>query len=170
MTYGKTSALTAVLSTLLLSSCAMYKTTPEQPSNQPEIQSEMQPIETDSLQGNELEAQSDYSNTDQSIPQSKVKLSIKGDRLIAKLYTDWHDAQQGDLKLHWIAPKNSHCISTVFPIMKYKENRDYSWAYRTLDYTSKGQALHCSGLWTVEIIYNPTKQIVGNASLNVPDR
>ena len=173
MIYGKISGLTATLSALLLSSCAMYKTMPEQPSNQPEIQSEMQPIETDSLQDNALETQAIHSSevsTDQSIPESKVKLSIKDDRLIAKLYTDWNDAQQGDLKLHWIAPKNSHCISTVFHIMKYKESRDYSWAYRTLDYTNKGQDLYCSGLWTVEVFYNPTKQIVGKASLNVPDR
>ena len=171
MIHSKTSALTAILSTLLLSSCAMmHKTTPEQSSDQFGMQSEMQPLETDqnSQSGYDSET-SIQSNTDQSIPHSKVKLSIKDDRLIAKLYTDWNDAQQGDLKLHWIAPKGSHCISTVFPIMKYKETRDYSWAYRTLDYADKGQTLYCSGLWSVEVIYKPTQQIVGKASLNVPD-
>ena len=101
------------------------------------------------------------------LPSTEVKLILKDNRIIAKLHTDWNGSKQGDLKLHWTAPKGSQCVSTIFPIMKYKDRRDYSWAYRTVDHNAKGLAVNCSGLWKAEVMYNPTKQIVGEASLYI---
>ncbi|WP_116962989.1 TUL4 family lipoprotein [Fastidiosibacter lacustris] len=103
-----------------------------------------------------------------NLPSSNVKLSIKGDRLIAKVYTNWNGAKQGDLRLHWIAPTDPHCLSSTFPIMKYKENNDYSWAYRTFEHNSANGTSSCYGTWKAEVLYKPTKVVIGSATLNVP--
>lgn len=111
---------------------------------------------------------STHTTNNSSLPSSTVKLSAKDGRLVAKIYTDWNDAKQGDLKLHWIAPSQSHCMSTTFPIMKYKEASDYSWAYRTLEHQSADGAIACPGMWKAEVLYTPTKAVVvGQAELNV---
>ncbi|WP_119327658.1 TUL4 family lipoprotein [Cysteiniphilum halobium] len=106
-------------------------------------------------------------SSNSALPSSTVKLSAKDGRLVAKIYTDWNSAKQGDLKLHWVAPRQSHCISTTFPIMKYKETNDYSWAYRTLEHQSANGAISCPGVWKAEVVYTPTKAVVGQAKLNV---
>ncbi|MBK2125175.1 TUL4 family lipoprotein [Fangia hongkongensis] len=111
--------------------------------------------------------QKPITKVDTSIPQAKVSLSEKDNRVIAKVYSTWNGAKQGDLKLHWIAPPNSSCISTTFTIMKYKEKNDYSWAYRTFDHNINGAKVNCSGKWQVEVIYKPTMQIIASDSLDV---
>ncbi|WP_119344215.1 TUL4 family lipoprotein [Facilibium subflavum] len=173
--------LTAISSAVLLSACASNQNTNKPPEGnfhdwyQNMHNNKDQAKDNTKAQVTPQKAQKPVTSSqmttttqDNNIPQSEVKLSVKDDRLIAKLYTNWNSAKQGTLQLHWIAPPNSQCISTTFPIMKYKENRDYSWAYRTLDHNAKGLNVSCAGLWQVEVIYKPTKQIVGSASLNVP--
>ncbi|GGF89983.1 hypothetical protein GCM10010995_04130 [Cysteiniphilum litorale] len=110
---------------------------------------------------------STQTTSNSSLPSSTVKLSAKDGRLVAKIYTDWNGAKQGDLKLHWVAPSQSHCMSTTFPIMKYKEASDYSWAYRTLEHQSANGAIACPGVWKAEVVYTPSKAVVGEAELNV---
>ena len=154
----KTTLLGIVFSAALLSACA---TSPKTPAPQNSDTSVHAMTET-AVVGSTSQATSNS-----SLPSSIVKLSAKDGRLVAKMYTDWNGAKQGELKLHWIAPSQSHCISTTFPIMKYKEASDYSWAYRTLEHQSANGSIACPGVWKAQVLYTPTKVVVGQAELNV---
>lgn len=149
----KITLLGIVSSAALLSACA---TSPKAPA----------PQSTDTSV-TAMSAPASVTSNSSSLPSSTVKLSAKDGRLVAKIYTDWNGAKQGDLKLHWVAPSQSHCVSTTFPIMKYKEASDYSWAYRTLAHQSANGSVSCPGLWKAEVVYTPTKAVVGQAELNV---
>ncbi|MFZ9034671.1 MAG: TUL4 family lipoprotein [Francisellaceae bacterium] len=154
--------LTALSSALLLSACATQQMPPAAQT--------APAVETTTVKPMAIKepVSAVKMTSDMSSPSAKVVLLAKGQRLIAKIYTNWNGAKQGQLKLHWIAPPESNCISTTFPIMKYKETHDYSWAYRTLNVTIGGKPAHCSGEWQAEVIYLPTKQVVGSASINIP--
>ncbi len=149
----KITLLGIVSSAALLSACA---TSPKAPA----------PQSTDASV-TAMSAPASVTSNSSSLPSSTVKLSAKDGRLVAKIYTDWNGAKQGDLKLHWVAPSQSHCVSTTFPIMKYKEASDYSWAYRTLAHQSANGSISCPGVWKAEVVYTPSKAVVGQAELNV---
>ncbi|WP_192483431.1 MULTISPECIES: TUL4 family lipoprotein [Cysteiniphilum] len=149
----KITLLGIVSSAALLSACA---TSPKAPA----------PQSTDASV-TAMSTPASVTSNSSSLPSSTVKLSAKDGRLVAKIYTDWNGAKQGDLKLHWVAPSQSHCVSTTFPIMKYKEASDYSWAYRTLAHQSANGSISCPGVWKAEVVYTPTKAVVGQAELNV---
>ena len=147
--------LSIISSAALLSACA---TSPKAPAENNQITVNSMP---------ENATLTTETPTTKGLPSSSIKLSAKDGRLVAKLYTNWNGAKQGSLKLHWIAPSQSHCISTTFPIMKYKESMDYSWAYRTLEHESADGSIACPGVWQVEVLYTPTKVVVGKAVLDV---
>ena len=61
-------------------------------------------------------------------PTSNVALKQKGQKLMATIVTNWNLQPQGYLYLNWKAPARSGCISSHFPIAKYKETNDKTWA------------------------------------------
>ena len=86
-----------------------------------------------------------------NMPSSKVTLAQKGNRLIAKITTNWNNQPQGSIDLHWRAPQGSQCISTHLPIKKYRENNDKTWAARSINPIHvASNAQPCTGKWTVE--------------------
>ncbi|WP_440992589.1 TUL4 family lipoprotein [Cysteiniphilum litorale] len=153
----KITLLGIVSSAALLSACATSPKAPAPQNTDASVTAMSAPASVNSTQ----------TTNNSSLPSSTVKLSAKDGRLVAKIYTDWNGAKQGDLKLHWVAPSQSHCMSTTFPIMKYKEASDYSWAYRTLEHQSANGAIACPGVWKAEVVYTPSKAVVGEAELNV---
>lgn len=153
----KITLLGIISSAALLSACATSPKAPASQSADASVTAMSAPTSVNSTQ----------TASSSSLPSSTVKLSAKDGRLIAKIYTDWNGAKQGALKLHWVAPSESHCMSRTFPIMKYKEASDYSWAYRTLSHQSANGAMACPGVWKAEVVYTPTKAVVGQAQLNV---
>ncbi|WP_440615874.1 TUL4 family lipoprotein [Cysteiniphilum sp. 6C5] len=153
----KITLLGIVSSAALLSACATSPKAPAPQITDTSVTAMSAPASVNSTQ----------TANNSSLPSSTVKLSAKDGRLIAKIYTDWNGAKQGSLKLHWVAPSGSHCVSTTFPIMKYKEASDYSWAYRTLSHQSANGTIACPGVWKAEVLYTPTKVVVGQAELNV---
>lgn len=161
----KLNLLSIISGTALLSACATPPNT-----SAPALANEKSEVNAHAMMGaSELFDSTEATETthDTTLPTSTVKLSAKDGRLTAKLYTDWNGAKQGTLRLHWIAPGESHCMSTTFPIMKYKEASDYSWAYRTLQHESADGSIACPGVWKAEVLYTPTKVVVGKAELNV---
>lgn len=173
--------LTAISSAVLLSACATQSAQPTEAKSTTASESTMPstqvvnstttnntqtPVNPPATQSPPAEAPM-ITEMDNHIPNAKVKLSEKGNRVIARIYTNWHDAKQGDLLLHWIAPPQTNCISTKFTIMKYREKHDASWAYRTFDHNVKGAKVNCSGNWQVEVIYKPSRKVIASASINV---
>lgn len=157
----KTLLFTAITSAALLSACAKQPAPPAQPEA-----TQQTTVTVSSTQGNPDLQASTQAPTD--VPNSRVQLTVEGDRLIARMWTNWNGAQQNALFLKWVAPKNSGCISTTFPIQKYGETNDYSWAYRTLDVGSGNNQVYCSGTWQAQVIDRNSQSVVGSATLNVP--
>ena len=167
----KITTLTVVASTVLLSACATQQSTQRAPTtdlSQTKSTQSITPLPNANNEPNNVNANQSNSTDSKTKPTAEVKLNIQGDRLIAKIWTFWNGAKQGELFLRWAAPKTSNCISTTFPITKYKETRDYSWAYRTLDHTPQGVDLICPGLWQAQVVYKPTQTVIASASLDVP--
>lgn len=154
----KITLLGIVSSAALLSACA---TSPKAPS----LHSSDVTVHAMSEQA--IENLSNSTTRNASLPSSTVTLSAKDGRLVAKVYTNWNGAKQGDLKLHWIVPSQSYCMSTTFQIMKYKEASDYSWAYRRLEHQSANDEIACPGSWKAEVLYTPSNAVVGQAEISV---
>lgn len=92
-------------------------------------------------------------------PTTTLKVSEEGNRLIATTITNRSDFPHDELVMKWIAPENSFCANSTYPI-KAGANpaHDVFWAYRTLTHTYKGKEFTCSGTWTVKVINNTTGQ------------
>ena len=164
----KITTLVTITSAILLSACATQQTSQDVPTQTQDKAAHSTQSITPLSNTNTASSAQTSSNSKDEKPTAKVKLNIQGDRLIAKIWTFWNGAKQGELFLRWAAPKTSNCISATFPIQKYKETRDYSWAYRTLDHTPQGANLVCPGLWQAQVVYKPTRTVIASASLNVP--
>jgi subtilisin-like proprotein convertase family protein len=95
-----------------------------------------------------------------SQPTASIKLSQKGDQIIARVTTNWDNANQGDLYLKWIAPKGTTCHNTQLPITKYKESNDISTAKRPI--TSLYSDKDCNGEWKVQVITKNGSDIADN--------
>lgn len=160
----KSLLLTAITSAVLLSACAKQPAPPAQPDNNQ--QATTVSVTTAQTQDNPDVQENTQAPAD--VPNARVQLTVEGDRLIARMWTNWNGSEQNSLFLKWIAPQNSGCISTTFPIQKYGETNDYSWAYRTLDVGSGNRQVYCSGTWQAQVIDRNSQSVVGSATLNVP--
>lgn len=70
----------------------------------------------------------DAVSADSSTPVSKISLKQDGDQLKATIYTTYNNNPNGSVKLQWKAPKGTKCYDTSFPITKYGEKNDMTWA------------------------------------------
>lgn len=105
-----------------------------------------------SAQATSADAANDAS-TDSTIvsdPTAKVSLKKNEDQIKATMYTTYNNNPQGSVKLEWKAPKNSGCYDTSFPITKYGEKNDMTWATVEIKQGDK----YCSGDWTANVVYD----------------
>ena len=163
------------VATLTLAGCASNK--PEAPINTTVVQPQEQsrqvyniPLEKHAkTSANEKENSksipSESTNLKNTTPPSlqqamaKVTLINKGDVIRAKIITTWNGHKQGYLKLRWIAP-TKYCVSSSFPIMKYNDQKDYTWAEHTID------SKRCAGNWKAEVL-TKDNTILSSASILV---
>ena len=163
------------VATITLAGCASNK--PEAPINTTVVQPQEQSRQVYNIP---LEKQTETSTTEsknsKNIPSetaelktmaaptlqqatAKVTLINKGDIIRAKIITTWNGHKQGYLKLHWIAP-TKRCVSSSFPIMKYNDQKDYTWAEHTID------SKRCAGNWKAEVLTRDNT-ILSSASILV---
>jgi predicted small secreted protein len=91
------------------------------------------------------------SATDTKAPTAKVSLDTNShDQIIATIHTTYNGNPEGSVSLKWTAPKDSGCYSTEFPITKYGETKDLTWASVELKQGDK----YCGGTWTASVVNN----------------
>jgi len=100
-------------------------------------------------------------STDVTTPTAKVKLTPKGDKLVAKVYTTYNNNPEGSVRLQWDAPKGTGCYDTSFPISKYSETNDMTTASVSLKQGDK----FCNGTWNVNILFD--KKVIATSSVEV---
>jgi predicted lipoprotein len=89
-------------------------------------------------------------NTDSSTPVAKVSLKQDGDQLKATIHTTYNNNPNGSVKLQWKAPEGTKCYDTSFPITKYGEKNDMTWATVQL----KQGKYECKGDWTANVEFD----------------
>ena len=83
-------------------------------------------------------------------PTAKISLKeTKDNQVKAIIYTTYNGNPNGSVKLQWKAPKGTVCGSTSFPINKYGEKNDKTWA--TVKTVQGGK--ECKGTWTANVVY-----------------
>lgn len=95
-------------------------------------------------------------------PTAKVKLSKNNkDEIIAKIWTTYNGNPEGSVKLHWQAPTGTGCYDTQFPITKYGETKDMTWATVELKQGNK----YCTGNWTASVMFDG--KAIATDSINI---
>ena len=97
-----------------------------------------------------IQANPDAAGTETSTPESKVSLKQTGDQLKATIYTTYNNNPDGSVKLQWNAPEGTKCYNTSFPITKYGEKNDMTWATVKV----KQGKYECKGDWTADVLFN----------------
>ena len=99
------------------------------------------------------------STGDASTPAAKVSLKKNNkDQIVATIYTTYNNPKE-KVKLQWKAPEGTGCYNTSFPIAKYKDKNDKTWASVELKQGNK----YCKGTWTANVIYN--KNVIATDSI-----
>ncbi len=95
-------------------------------------------------------------------PTATVKLSENShDEIYAVIHTTYNGNPEGSVELKWTAPKDSGCYNTEFPITKYGEDNDMTWATVEIKQGDK----YCSGTWTADIMYG--NQSIASDTINI---
>lgn len=88
---------------------------------------------------------------DTKAPTAKLSLDTNShDQIIATIHTTYNGNPEGSVNLKWTAPKGSGCYSTEFPITKYGETNDMTWASVELKQGDK----YCTGTWSATVVNN----------------
>ncbi len=88
---------------------------------------------------------------DSSAPTAKVSLKQNDkDQVVATIYTNYNKNPEGSIKLLWKAPEGTVCYDTSFPITKYGEKNDKTWASVEIKQGDK----FCKGDWTANVMFN----------------
>ncbi|MDE5020981.1 TUL4 family lipoprotein, partial [Francisella tularensis subsp. holarctica] len=66
----------------------------------------------------------------------------------ARIITNWNGAPHGRIYLTWVAPKDTNCYSTSFPITIFNETKDYTVDSQSVLSDDNG----CNGTWTALIV------------------
>lgn len=99
---------------------------------------------------------------------SQLTLSVKANRLIATAVTDRSSSSSDNLQFNWIAPKQSGCSSSTFPIKAGPNpHHDVFWAYRTVIHTSNGKTYSCKGTWSVQVVNTTTGQTLAQKDYSI---
>jgi surface antigen len=97
-----------------------------------------------------------------SDPTAKISLKKNDqDQIIATIYTSYNNNPQGSVKLQWKAPEGSNCYDTSFPITKYGDKNDKTWASVEIKQGDK----YCTGKWTANVVYKDS--VLASDSLTV---
>ncbi|ALB01934.1 membrane protein [Francisella persica ATCC VR-331] len=95
-------------------------------------------------------------------PTAKINLKRLGqDKIKATVYTTYNNNLQGSVRLQWQVPEGSKCHDTSFPITKYAEKNDKTWATVTVKQGNN----YCVGKWTANVVYD--KEVIASDSINV---
>ncbi|WP_395167435.1 outer member lipoprotein TUL4/LpnA [Francisella salimarina] len=101
-------------------------------------------------------------STTSTAPTAKIKLKkTNQDDIKATIYTTYNNNPQGSVRLQWQAPEGSKCYDTSFPITKYAEKNDKTWATVEIKQGNK----YCSGKWTANVLFD--KQVIATDSITV---
>jgi hypothetical protein len=105
---------------------------------------------------------SDASSSAVTKPTAKISLKENNQKqIIATVYTTYNNNPQGSVSLQWKAPKGSKCYDTSFPITKYGETKDKTWASVEIKQGGK----YCHGKWTANVLYKD--DVIASDSLTV---
>ncbi|API86253.1 TUL4 family lipoprotein [Francisella uliginis] len=83
------------------------------------------------------------------------------DQIVATIYTTYNNNPQGSVKLQWQAPKDTKCYNTSFPITKYSDKKDKTWASVEIKQGNK----YCHGTWTANVVFD--KNVIATDSITV---
>ena len=97
-----------------------------------------------------------------SKPTAKISLKkLDQDKIKAAVCTTYNNNPQGSVRLQWQAPEGSKCHDISFPITKYAEKNDKTWATVTV----KQGTNYCSGKWIANVVYG--KEVIASDSINI---
>jgi len=71
-------------------------------------------------------------------------------QLVATIFTTYNGNGEGSVDLQWDAPAGTNCYDTQFPITKYSEDNDRTWASVSLEQGGK----FCEGEWVARVIHD----------------
>ena len=101
-------------------------------------------------------------STDNTAPTARVSLKQNSnDQIVATIYTSYNNNPEGSVKLQWKAPKGTSCYDTSFPIAKYSEKNDKTWASVGIKHGDK----LCKGDWTVNVIFD--KDVIATDTISI---
>lgn len=101
-------------------------------------------------------------SSDSSAATAKVSLKQNDkDQIVATVHTSYNNNPEGSVKLQWKAPKGTSCYDTSFPIAKYGEKNDKTWASVEIKQGDK----FCKGSWTANIVFD--KDIIATDTISV---
>ena len=83
------------------------------------------------------------------------------DQIVATVYTNYNNNPEGSVKLQWTAPKGTSCYDTSFPIAKYGEKNDKTWASVEIKQGDK----FCKGDWTANVTFD--KDVIATDTISV---
>jgi hypothetical protein len=90
-------------------------------------------------------------SADSSAPTAKISLKQNDkDQIVATIYTNYNNNPEGSIKLQWKAPEGTSCYDTSFPIAKYGEKNDKTWASVEIKQGDK----FCKGDWTANVVFD----------------
>ncbi|MED7788757.1 TUL4 family lipoprotein [Francisella sp. 19X1-34] len=95
-------------------------------------------------------------------PTASVSLKKNSqDQIVATIYTTYNNNPQGSVKLQWEAPKDTKCYDTSFPITKYSDKKDKTWASVEI----KQGKTYCHGTWTANVLFD--NNVIATDSITV---
>ena len=104
--------------------------------------------------------QKKLADNDAGAPISTIVLKqVDKDNIKATIKTTYNNNPKGSVKLQWQSPVGSKCYNTTFPITKYKESNDKTWASVKI---KQGKIL-CKGEWTANVIFD--NRVIGTDSI-----
>ncbi|AJC49503.1 hypothetical protein IB642_03330 [Allofrancisella guangzhouensis] len=102
------------------------------------------------------------SSSKAAAPTAKVSLkqSSQG-KIVAIIVTNYNNNPEGSVKLQWKAPSGTSCYDTSFPITKYGEKNDKTWA----SVETKQGGNYCKGTWSANVVYG--KNVIATDSITI---
>ena len=101
-------------------------------------------------------------NASSSEPTAKVSLKQNdNDKIVATIHTNYNNNPEGSVKLQWKAPEGTSCYDTSFPITKYGDKNDKTWASVEIKQSDK----FCKGDWTANVIFD--KDVIATDTVSV---
>ena len=101
-------------------------------------------------------------SADSSVPTAKVSLKQNNNnQIVATIYSNYNNNPEGSIKFQWKAPKGTSCYDTSFPITKYGEKNDKTWA----SVEAKQGGKLCKGIWTANVMFD--KDIIANDTISI---